>query len=136
MAPDDIRYPDWPFILKDILRDGEVVVAFSPHSLLSSELLYEARCATVAYTRTTHVVAIVRKDAAAGERLCFRRYDNDSAARQAGKCDEVSARQVWAAPCRITAVTARDSALHRSVGDVRQAGYLVQQRQQRRVHEQ
>ena len=83
MESGEIRYPDWPRILTDVLAKGEVVVSFCPRSLLGSEQLYDVRCAVLEYPASTHVVTIFRKEAADGQRMCFRRYDNDAPARAA-----------------------------------------------------
>ena len=78
----EIRFPDWPAILRPLLREGEVIVQFDPTNVGRSELLHDVRLAACSYMSTTHVVAIFRHSTHIGGRIAFRRYDNDSCARR------------------------------------------------------
>ena len=69
-----------------------------------------------------------RDEASVNGRVTFRKYDNDSDARRRGTFERVSARQLWVGSCEMVAIVLRDSALHRTVGDVRPAGSLREQR--------
>ncbi|MDC0526142.1 hypothetical protein OAO87_03990 [bacterium] len=90
----EIRFPDWPSILRPLLRDGEAIVQFDPTLIGASELLHDLRLAACSYAATTHVIAIHRHEALVGGRVTFRRYDNDSHARQRGTYELTNARRL------------------------------------------
>ena len=69
-----------------------------------------------------------RDEASVNGRVTFRKYDNDSDARRRGTFERVSARQLWVGSCEMVAIVPRNSALHRTVGDVRPPGSLREQR--------
>jgi hypothetical protein len=124
----DIRFPDWPRVLRELLRDGEVFVRFNPQKAGASELLHDVRVMAMVFLANTHVVAVHRDEASVGGRVTFRKYDNDSDARRRGTFERVSARQLWVGSCEMVAITARGSALHRAVGEARPDGSLREQR--------
>ena len=59
----EIRFPDWPTMLRPLLREGEVIVQFDPTRIGASELLHDLRLAACSYAATTHVIAIHRASA-------------------------------------------------------------------------
>ena len=123
----DIRFPDWPAVLREVLHDGETFVRFNPEKAGESSLLHDVRLMAMVFLRNTHVVAVHRDEAPDG-RITFRKYDNDSDARRRGTFQTVSARQLWVGSCEMVAITQRGSALHRAVGDLRPMGSLREQR--------
>ena len=123
----DIRFPDWPAVLRELLHDGETFVRFNPEKAGDSSLLHDVRLMAMVFLRNTHVVAVHRDEAPDG-RITFRKYDNDSDARRCGTFQTVSARQLWVGSCEMVAITQRGSALHRAVGDLRPMGSLREQR--------
>ena len=80
----DIRFPEWSSILRDLLREGEVVVRFNPQKVGASELLHDARLMAMVFLASTHVIAVHRDAASLPGRVTFRKYDNDSDARRRG----------------------------------------------------
>ena len=92
------------------------------------EVAQDARLMAMAFVADTHVIAIIRDEASARGRVTFRKYDNDSDARRRGTFERVSARQLWVGSCEVTALTPRDSALHRAVAEARPKGSLAEQR--------
>ena len=124
----DIRFPEWSSILRDLLREGEVVVRFNPQKVGASELLHDARLMAMVFLASTHVIAVHRDAASLRGRVTFRKYDNDSDARRRGTFERVSARQLWAGGVEMIAITTRNSALHRAAGDLRPIGTLREQR--------
>ena len=132
-AGGDIRFPDWPQILSGLVQEGEVIVCFDPQRVGASELLHDARLMACAFLANTHVVAIHRDaQPSPGGRVTFRRYDNDSPARQRGTYVRSNARNLWVT-CNMTAITARGSALHKAAGDIVAVGAVVRQRRERRA---
>ena len=133
----DIRFPDWARVLQGLLRNGEVIVRFNPQRAGPSALLHDVRVMAMAFVANTHVVAVLRDDAAgdagARARVTFRKYDNDSDARRRGTFERVSARQLWVGSCEMVAITARGSPLHSVVGDVRPGGALRAERARLRM---
>jgi hypothetical protein len=123
----DIRFPDWPAVLRELLHDGDTFVRFNPVKAGESSLLHDVRLMAMVFLRNTHVVAVHRDEAPDG-RITFRKYDNDSDARRRGTFETVSARQLWVGSCEMVAITQRGSALHRAVGDLRPMGSLREQR--------
>jgi hypothetical protein len=124
----DIRFPDWPLILRPPLREGEVIVRLNPRRMGSSELLHDMRLVAMVFLANTHVIAIHRDDQSARGRITFRKYDNDSDARRRGTFECVSARHLWVGSCEMIAIVLRSCALHQATGDVRPAGSLREQR--------
>jgi hypothetical protein len=124
----DIRFPDWPLILRPLLRAGEVIVRFNPQRAGSSEILHDMRLAAMVFLANTHVIAIHRDDQSACGRITFCKFDNDSDARRRGTFDRVSARQLWVGSCEMIAIVPRGCALHQAAGDVRPAGSLREHR--------
>ena len=61
----DIRFPDWPLILRELLRPGEVIVRFNPQKVGGSELLHDARLMAMVFLANTHVVAVHRDESEA-----------------------------------------------------------------------
>ena len=123
----DIRFPDWPAVLRELLLDSKTFVRFNPEKAGDSSLLHDVRLMAMVFLRNTHVVAVHRDEAPDG-RITFRKYDNDSDARRRGTFQTVSARQLWVGSCEMVAITQRGSALHRAVGDLRPMGSLREQR--------
>ena len=123
----DIRFPDWPAVLRELLHDGDTFVRFNPVKAGESSLLHDVRLMAMVFLRNTHVIAVHRDEAPDG-RITFRKYDNDSDARRRGTFETVSARQLWVGSCEMVAITQRGSALHRAVGDLRPMGSLREQR--------
>jgi hypothetical protein len=117
----EIRFPDWPAILRPLLRDDEVIVQFDPTNIGSSELLHDVRLAACSYMSTTHVVAIFRHSTHVGGRVAFRRYDNDSHERRRhGTYELTNAIRLWTR-CTIEGITTMGSPLHRAVEAFRTA---------------
>ena len=56
--------------------------------------------------------------------ITFRKYDNDSDARQRGTFERVSARQLWVGNCQMVAITSNGSALHVAAPNAPPAGSL------------
>ena len=108
--------------------NGETFVRFNPQKAGASALLHDVRLMAMIFLANTHVVAVHRDEASVNGRITFRKYDNDTDARRRGTFERVSARQLWVGSCEMVAIVLRDSALHRTVGDVRPAGSLREQR--------
>ena len=67
---------------------------------------------------------------AAPGRVTFCKYDNDSAARQRGSFERVTARNLWVSSCEMVAITTNGSGLHQAVGTVAPTGSLRLQRRE------
>ena len=122
----DIRFPDWPLILRELLRPNEVIVRFNPQKVGGSELLHDARVMAMVFLANTHVVAVHRDEESSGGRVTFRKYDNDSDARRRGTFERLPARRLWISSCEMVAITTRGSQLHCAAGDLRAAGDLLE----------
>ena len=99
---------------------------FSPQQVGGSELLHDARLMAMVFLSNTLVVAIHRDDVCHGGRVTFRKYDNDSDARQRGTFERCAARQLWVASCEMVAITLCRSALHSAAGELPARGSMVE----------
>ena len=124
----DIRFPNWPLILRKLLHPDEVIVRFNPQKVGGSELLHDARVMAMVFLANTHVVAVHRDEESFGGRVTFRKYDNDSDARRRGTFERLPARRLWVGSCEMVAITSRGSQLHCAAGELRAARDLREQR--------
>ena len=90
----EYQWPVWSALMWEtgLVYDSEVVVAFDPRQLggRHRELEGVRLMALVTYKPAAHVMAVLRGSTREGE-VCFRKYDNDGAARQSGTYELVTA---------------------------------------------